>query len=75
MIEAELDAGLVYATDVVGEPGVTGIELPTGSQVEARYPIAAASSGDRAAVADRFIDFVTGPDGQAILSKHGFGQP
>lgn len=72
----EADAGIVYATDVVaaGEQAA-GVEIPADINVVAEYPIAAtADAGDPEAAA-AFIDFVLGPDGQAILADHGFAGP
>jgi molybdate transport system substrate-binding protein len=74
--EAELDAGLVYATDVVsaGER-VIGIDVPSAADLVARYPIAPIASGEDADRAEAFVRFVLGAEGQAILRDHGFGAP
>lgn len=76
-IEAgELDAGVVYLTDVVGANGrVEGIAIPTSSNVVARYPIAVLRGGSNPTDAALFADFVLSPEGQAILSRYGFGTP
>ena len=72
----ELDAGLVYATDVASAGDrVVGIDLPSEADLAARYPVAEVSSSGRGALADAFVRFVLGPDGQAILRDHGFGAP
>jgi molybdate transport system substrate-binding protein len=70
----ELDAGLVYATDVGSMPDrLVAIPLPDGVDVPADYPIAIVSdTGDRDS-AGRFIDFVRSAAGQAILADAGFG--
>ena len=68
----ELDAGLVYTTDVLAAgDGVEGIEIPAPQNVTAAYPIALV--GDADAEASAFVDFVLGRRGQAILRDHGFG--
>ena len=71
----ELDAGIVYRTDVaaLGDE-VTGIELAGGGP-EAVYPIAALVDGPEPEGADAFVAFVLGPAGQRILAEHGFGAP
>lgn len=68
----EVDAGLVYRTDVIGRD-VLSFAIPTtgGESTGAltnRYPIAALSEAGRA-----FVDFVLSPAGQAVLEAHGFG--
>lgn len=69
------DAGLVYATDVAGRDDVEHI-VPEGAEnVVNRYPIAQLADAPNPAAAAAFIAFVTGPEGQAVLTKHGFGPP
>jgi molybdate transport system substrate-binding protein len=72
----EVDAGIVYATDVgAARERVDGIPLVEAADVIARYPIAALAGAPNPAAARAFIDFVRGPDGQAILRRFGFGAP
>ena len=72
-IEAgELDAGIVYRTDVVERSRADSVAIPEPFEVEAVYPIAALS--DQAA-AREFVGFVLSTDGQAILARHGFLGP
>lgn len=71
----ELDAGIVYATDVRANPQVTGIAMPASVRVEISYPIAALTESGRPQVSDDFIDFVLSDVGQAVLALHGFGTP
>ncbi|HEX8804984.1 MAG TPA: molybdate ABC transporter substrate-binding protein [Acidimicrobiales bacterium] len=72
----ELDAGLVYATDVrAAGDRVEGIEIPDDDNVVATYPIATLSASEDAEVARAFVDFVLSEDGQEILAAHGFGPP
>lgn len=71
----DLDAGMVYVTDVAASESVTGIEIPEGVNVTAAYPIAATNGGASPAGAAAFVAFVLSTDGQAILARHGFGAP
>lgn len=74
----EADAGIVYATDVAGDPAVEARELPLLAQITATYELAVvvdAQHPERQAAAAAFADYVTSPAGQAILAEHGFGPP
>ena len=76
-IEAgELDAGIVYASDVATSRGrVDGIPIAAEHNVVARYPIAVLSAGRNGIDAETFVDFVTSPEGRQILSNNGFRLP
>ena len=67
----EVDAGLVYATDVL-EAGVDGIEVDSAPVT---YPIARLEASTNATAADAFVAFVLSDRGQAILQDAGFGAP
>lgn len=72
----ELDAGIVYRTDVAGASGVVeGLDIPEATAVIATYPIAILSAAPDPTVARAFVDFVLSDVGQAILDGHGFGPP
>ena len=72
----ELDAGLVYVTDVVvAGHAVEGIDLPAEVDVVASYPIAATTRSEHPDRARAFIEFVLGAEGQAILERSGFERP
>lgn len=69
----EVDAGVVYATDVLSAQGeVTGIAVPDDVQVPVSYPVVAL---DGAPSSDAFVDLVLGPVGRGILEDCGFGAP
>lgn len=70
----EADAGIVYATDVVGDAKLELREL-SPTDVTARYEIAVIADRNQARhnEAVQFVEFVTSPAGQAILAEHGFG--
>ena len=72
----EADAGIVYATDVEAAGGAAqGVAIPADVNVVAKYPIASVKNSKSPGVDAAFIAFVTGPEGQAILAKYGFGKP
>lgn len=74
--EGELDAGIVYATDVLASEGrVHGIPMPEIVNVFALYPIAVVTDGPNLDGAGMFVEFVLSAEGQAILEAHGFGSP
>ncbi|MCU1439039.1 MAG: molybdenum transporter, periplasmic molybdate-binding protein [Rhodoglobus sp.] len=71
----EVDAGLVYCTDVLASGnGVEGIEIPGAEEFETRYPIAATGTANRAAAA-AFMNWVLSPAGKELLGDAGFGTP
>lgn len=72
----ELDAGLVYVTDVISAgDGVEGIDLPPEVDVVATYPIGVVTSADDREDASAFLEFVLGDEARSILGEHGFGPP
>ncbi|MEN8233649.1 MAG: molybdate ABC transporter substrate-binding protein [Actinomycetota bacterium] len=72
----ELDAGLVYVTDVASTNGtVEGIDIPEEENVIARYPIAALADAPNPDGAAAFVAFVLSDDGRAVLAEYGFGAP
>lgn len=72
----ELDAGLVYVTDVVSAgDAVEGIDLPDEVDVLVSYPIGPVTSTGNPDVARAFVDFVLGDQGRAVLGDSGFGLP
>jgi molybdate transport system substrate-binding protein len=71
--EGELDAGIVYRSDVLAAGDtVDGIEIPEDVNVVAEYPIATLTASGAPEVAEAFVDFLLGDDGQAILASWGF---
>jgi len=76
-IEAgELDAGIVYVTDVLSTAGgVEGIDIPEEDNVIANYPIAALLNAPNPDAAAVFVKFVLSDEGQAILNDFGFPSP
>ena len=64
----EVDAGLVYVTDVLANGKVDGVELSDVGPVE--YPIVSVTTNEAATA---FIAFVLSAKGQGILAAAGFG--
>lgn len=72
----EADAGIVYTTDAaIAANDVKLVEIPAAYNVIAQYPIAVTKSAKNSALAKAWIAFLTGPEGQAIMAKYGFGKP
>lgn len=72
----ELDAGIVYATDVLHSAGsVEGVEIPGEHNVETTYPIAALAGSPEPDGATAFVVFVLSPAGADIMARYGFAAP
>jgi molybdate transport system substrate-binding protein len=71
----EADAGLVYATDVLGDDAVESFVPEGADEVVNRYPLAALADARHPEAAEAFVSFVLSDSGQAILRAHGFGAP
>jgi molybdate transport system substrate-binding protein len=71
----EGDAGIVYATDAKASSKVTPVEIPADANVPATYAGAVVKASSHPADAHAFLDWVNGPDGQAILASFGFLPP
>ena len=71
----EVDAGLVYATDVMSAEGrVEGLEFPEAHEAVNNYPIGVLSASADPDLAATWVDFVT-TEGAPILQAAGFGTP
>lgn len=76
VISGEADAGMVYVTDVKGAGDkVKGVPFPESSEAVNVYPIATLAASKNKDLATQFVDMVTGPDGQKILTAAGFAKP
>lgn len=71
----EVDAGFVYATDAAVMRDRVQIVMRVPLDVDIRYPIATTATAAQPEEARRFIGFVLSPQGQAILTRHGFDDP
>jgi molybdate transport system substrate-binding protein len=69
----EVDAGFVYMSDAVtAEPGTIKIVTNVSVSTPVNYPIAIVSASENKEDAQKFVDFVTGEEGQKTLEKYGF---
>jgi molybdate transport system substrate-binding protein len=72
----EVDAGLVYVTDVrAAGSKVTGIVIPGDVNASTSYPIAALTKSANAPTATAFVAYVLGADGMTVLAADGFAKP
>ena len=72
----ELDAGIVYTTDVRAADGlVEGIDIPEAHNAPATYLIAELAGSPGSGAGEAFVDFVVSPEGRTILRSHGFASP
>ncbi|MBV2360107.1 molybdate ABC transporter substrate-binding protein [Thalassococcus sp. CAU 1522] len=69
----EVPLGIVYATDVLAEPGVLVVgRFPAGSHDPITYPAAVIAESARRDSAVSLLDWLSGPQAQAVLAAHGF---
>jgi molybdate transport system substrate-binding protein len=70
----EADAGIVYRSNVT--PALAGklgeIDIPDRFNVTATYPISVLKAASDNELAQQFVQFVLGPEGQRILERWGF---
>lgn len=71
----EVDAGIVYVTDIGAARGsVVGVTIPAEQNVATDYPIAPLTGGAGGA-ASAFVDYVLSPPAQQVLRDAGFRSP
>lgn len=72
----EVDAGVVYVTDVrAAGSKVTGVPIPGSINASTEYPIATLKDSKNATTAKAFKDYVLSSAGAKVLSGDGFEQP
>lgn len=72
----EVDAALVYRTDVAAAHGkVTGVDFPESAQAVNAYPIVAVKHAPNPDGARAFIAFVRSAEGRKVLGRAGFLKP
>ena len=76
LTEGEADAGIVYTTDAIAAgSSVKHFAIPGSASQITTYPIVALQQSKQSALAQDFVDLVTGSTGQQVLAKAGFGKP
>ncbi len=70
------DAGLVYMNDAHKAGDKVGtVRFPESADAVNTYPIVALKKASQSALAQKFVDLVTGATGQQVLSQAGFASP
>ena len=74
VMRGEVDAGIVYATDVMIARGKARqvATAPDAAYGPVRYPIAVVKGSAHPEAAKQFIKLVLSPEGESILSSYGF---
>ncbi|MBL0886962.1 molybdate ABC transporter substrate-binding protein [Myceligenerans indicum] len=76
VVSGEADAALVYATDAASAgDAVTTVDIPGAEREQNSYLIAALAGANDPELARAWTDFVTGPEGEAVLTAAGFSRP
>lgn len=69
----EADAGFVYRTDAMAESKVEVVEIiPASRHKPILYPAAALKTGNNAASAKKFVEYLRSEEAQRIFRKYGF---
>ena len=71
----EGDAAIVYETDARDAASLASIAVPEAANVPASYGAVTVKASSHPDAAAAFLGWLTGPDGQAILARHGFLPP
>ena len=71
----EGDAAIVYATDAASSAAVEAVRIPPPAMVTAAYAAVTIAGAPNAAGAAALLDFLRGPDAQAMLASAGFLPP
>ncbi|MGH2466136.1 MAG: molybdate ABC transporter substrate-binding protein, partial [Candidatus Limnocylindrales bacterium] len=71
----EGDAGIVYLTDARTSKDVGTVAVPDAANVPATYGAVVVKASPHGTAAQAFLNWLTGPAGQAILASFGFLPP
>ncbi|MEV0153120.1 molybdate ABC transporter substrate-binding protein [Micromonospora sp. NPDC050686] len=71
----EVDAALVYRTDVRAAPELTGVEFPESAGAVNDYPIVVLKAAGNPAGARAFVAYVRSDAARAVLTDAGFQPP
>jgi molybdate transport system substrate-binding protein len=76
VVSGSADAGLVYVTEArTAGAKVSTVDFAEAADATNVYPIAVLKHASEPALAQRFINLVTGPLGQQVLNQAGFTGP
>ena len=76
VVSDEVDAGVVYASDVLAAgDDVIAVEIPQSAVVTTDYLVAPLTTSTDSKLANEFVAAVASPDGQQILADAGFNAP
>ncbi len=75
LVAGAADAGILYATDVASRPGLRSIELPPHASVEVTCAVCVVTASAVRTRATAWVERLTGPAGQEVLRRAGFGPP
>jgi len=71
----EADAAIVYASDARTSPNLSMVQIPVAADIPVRYAGAVIKGAVNGSYGQRFVDFLVGPDGQALLDRNGYLPP
>lgn len=71
----EVDACFVFATDAIIAREKVQVVATAEGHKPILYPVAVTAGTKKMELSQRFIDFLLGSEGQATLSRYGFGKP
>lgn len=72
----EVDAGVVYVTDVLAAKGkVKGVAIPASVNASTSYPIASLTGSKHPDLAKAFVEYVLSTEGAEVLTAAGFQKP
>lgn len=71
----EVDAALVYVTDIRSATGVEGIAIPEAARATNRYPVALLTEGRNPDGARAFLEFLRSDEAREVFADAGFGIP
>jgi molybdate transport system substrate-binding protein len=71
----EVDAGFVFSTDAAVAKDKVRVAAVMEKLKPITYPIAVVAATEKKELAQRFIVYILNGEGEAILSKYGFGKP
>ena len=76
VVDGAAEAGFAYRTDARGVPSVrVALEIPDETHRPIVLPVAVIARTEFPEQAERFVEFLLGPDGQAVLDRYGFLPP